>query len=286
MTNRTAIFLTMACALLLGACGVDSNFPEATGKGTIRAINMIETSPDLQFLIEERLISSVPYKGASSFREYDDLTYNFNVETFFAGADVNTRILRRNLDVMADRDYTFLIGGTVASPLLTLWETTKAEFADDSTLIRTRFAHTASTLDAVDYYFAADGVVPVMGEQVATLSFREISEPIDFETGAYAVTVTTAGDPADILYTSSAFNFAAQSDFIITPFDGDADDNAPFIVRAFGSLGTEISMLDSSFPATAEFLHGSLDLGVSDIYDDEMLTSQLVAGPCFSGLVC
>ena len=277
MINRYTILLTLTCALLLSACS-DSTFPSATGKGTVRAINAIETSPDLRFLIEERLISTVPYKGVSSFAEYDDLEYNFNIEAFFSGNTVNTRIATRHLDVVANQDYTFLISGSIAAPVITLWETSVSAPDANATVFRARFAHTSSSLAAVDYYFAAEGIAPILGEQVATLSFGEITDPVDLAAGAYVITITPAGDPTVTLYSSSATVFAEQSDFIIAAFDGDADDNAPIVVRAINSLGTAISMIDPSFAATVEFLHGSLDLGASDIYDDEALLSRLVDG--------
>ncbi len=275
--KQTVLLMTLAATALLVACTGESNLPVATGKANVRAINAIITSPNISFKIEERGISDVAYMGVSAQGRYDDLDYTFNFDVFFAGDTTNTRIASLHIDFIADQDYTLLISGTLTSPVITLWESTDRTFVQGDTVFQARFAHTSYTLGAVDYYFAAPGVAPVTGQQVATLSFGEITGPIDLETGLYVITITTAGDPLDILYTSAESQILAQSDLIITPFDGDADDVAPVIVRALSTLGTAFSMPDTSFPATVEFLHGSFDLGPSDIYDDEALLSQVTA---------
>lgn len=273
-----ALPMILAATLMLGACVGDSNLPVATGKASIRAVNAIITSPDISFRIEERAIGDVTYKGVSPQGRYDDLDYTFNFDVFFAGDTTTTRIASEHIDFIADQDYTLLISGTLTNPVVTLWESTIRTFDASDTIFQARFAHTSYTLGAVDYYFAAPGVAPVMDQQVATLSFGEITDPVDLESGLYVITITTAGDPLDILYTSAESQVLAQSDLIITPFDGDADDIAPVIVRALSTLGAAFSMPDTSFPATVEFLHGSLDLGPSDVYEDETLLSQVIAG--------
>ncbi len=42
-----------------------------------------------------------------------------------------------------------------------------------------------------------------------------------------------------------------------------------------------MKMSDNSFPATVEFVHASIDLGLSDIYDDDVLTSLIVSDHAF-----
>lgn len=282
--KQTVLLLALAGALLLGACVGDSKLPVATGKANIRAINAIMASPNISFKIEERAIGDVGYKNVSSQGRYDDLDYTFNFEVFFAGDAAPTRIASQHIDFIADQDYTLLISGTLTSPVVTLWETADRIFDADDTVFQARFAHTSNTLGTVDYYLAAAGVTPVTGEEVATLSFGEITDPIDFESGPYVITITTAGDPLDILYTSDESQILARSNLIITPFDGDADDVAPVVVRALSTLGTAFTLPDSSYPATVEFLHASPDLGTSDIYDDETLLSQVVSGHSYLDL--
>jgi len=274
--KRILILLSCAAALLLGACGKDSSLPSATGKASVRAINAIKTSQEFNFLIEQRLISSVAYTSVSSPARYDDLDYTFNIEVFYPGETGFRRIASRFIDFEANKDYTLLVSGSLASPTLTLWEDDERAFDAADTVFEAKFAHTAESLGALDYYFADPTIVPALGSQAATLSFGEISPPVDFEAGDFVLTITTAGNPGDVVFVSDTSALSAQATYIITPFDGDAGDTAPVLVRAINTSGNSLALPDSRFPPTIEFVNASLGLGASDIYDDEMLTSRIV----------
>lgn len=281
---KIAALIALGSTFLLAACGGDSKLPNPTGKGTVRAINAISTSPPLDFMIEESNIGSVAYKNVSEVRRWDDFSYNFSFDVLYAGDLERTRIATQELQVVAEQDYTFLISGSIDMPTLTLWESSERVFAADTTVLQIRFAHTANSIGPVDYYFADAAIVPALGEEAATLSFGEIAEPIDFEAGSYVLTITTAGNPADVLYTSSESAYTAASNLIISPFDGDENDLAPLVVRAFNSAGNVSTLGDPAFPPVVEFLNASLDLGTVDIYDDTDLTSLLVEDHTFKQL--
>lgn len=279
----TRFFVLLACAgtVLLGACSDGSALPTATGKAGILAINAIEASPEINFLIEVRAIGTIPYKAMSILQEYDDLDYTFNFDVFFSGGTTTTRIASQHIDFVADQTYTLLIGGTLANPIVTMWEAVAPSFDANATVLQVTFAHTSSVLGMVDYYFAAPGVAPVLGEEVATLSIGENTQPAMFEAGDYVMTITASGDPGNVLYTSVTVSFVAQTVLTILPFDGDFDDTAPVVVRALGAGGAAVTMADNSFPSTVEFVHASIDLGLSDIYDDDVLTSLIVSDHAF-----
>jgi len=270
--------------LLLGACVNESSLPVATGKASVRAINAIEASPDIVFLIEERSLGQISYKDMSSLQQYDDLDYTFNFDIRYAGDSENTRIVSQPISFVADQDYTLLISGTLANAAITVWEGAQRTFDADVTVFQANFAHASNLLGTVDYYFAASGIAPVMGAAVATLSFGEAAPPMDFEAGDYVMIITTAGDPGDVLFTSIQTSFGAGGVITILPFDGDADDNAPVLVRAITVLGTATTMASVDHAATVQFLHASFELGISDIYNDEMLTSQVIANHAFKEL--
>lgn len=279
--KRILLPLAAAATLLLGACGSDSSLPEATGKASIRAINAISTSQEINFLIEERSLGSVPYQGGSNPSEYDDLEYTFNFDVFYAGEADFRRIASQFLDIQANKEYTFLISGVLASPTITVWQDDKREFDAADTVFAAKFAHASPTLGTVDYYFAEAGVAPALGSQVATLSPGEISPAADFPAGDFVLTITAAGDPGDVVYTSDTNTFAAGDTIILATFDGDASDTAPVFVRGLSNLGANIALPDVNFPPTVQFVNGSLDLRSVDIYDDELLTSLRVANHAF-----
>lgn len=280
------IFLLLSCAgvLVLGACGSDSGFPEATGKGSVRAINAVLTSPEIDFFIEERILGQIAYKQGSTTARYDDLEYTFNFDVLYAGETSRTRFARQFIDVEANKDYTLLVSGSLANPTITVWEGEEASFEETDTVFEARFAHAAASQGALDYYFASPGVAPALGEQVATLAFGEVTVAANLATDDYVLTITVAGDPTAVVYTSNTVAFPARAAYIITSFDGDAIDNGPIFVRAINVLGAAIGMPDANSPPSVEFVNASMDLGTSDIYDDESLTSLRVANHAYLDL--
>ncbi len=279
--KRTFLPLALLGALLIGACSGDTGLPEATGKASIRAINAIPTSQEISFLIEERLIGTAPYQGITSKAEYDDLEYTFNVEAFYADGTDFRRFASQFLDVEANKDYTFLVSGDLASPTITVWQDDEREFDETDTVFAASFSHASASLGDLDYYFADSSIAPALGNEVATLSNGEISAVIDFPAGDFVLTITTAGDPGDVVYTSSTTTFIARDTIIFTSFDGDISDTAPVFVRGFSNFGANVALPDINFPPTVQFVNASMDLGNVDIYDDETLTSQRVANHGF-----
>jgi len=269
------IFAGLA-VLLLAACGNDSDLPEASGKATFRAINAIPTSGEISFRIEERGIGTANYKEVTAASAWDDLTYNFNFEVFFAGNLELTRIASQFVDAAAGRDYTFMISGSVASPTISVFEDEFREFDEAETVFASKFVHASASMGVLDYYFADPATPPAPGEQAATLSFGEISAAADFAAGDYVLTITTAGDHTDVVYQSDSVLFASRNTQFVTLFDGDANDSGPLIARALPAVGLSVSMPDPSYPARVEFINISMDLGAADIYDDELLTSLIL----------
>lgn len=282
--NSSLNFSVLLTAGLLFACTDGTSLPTPTGKATISAINAIDASPSISFRIEEASIEAIAYRSASTAVSYDDLEYTFNFDVLFAGDIRLTRIASRSIDVIADQHYLFLATGTLAAPNLALLEFERRVFTTEETVFQARFAHTLDAVGNVDVYFAAAGVAPVLGEQQATLSLGDISDPVELEAGALAVTITTSNDPTDILFQSDPGNVAAGSELIVTAFDGDGSDTGPVVVRGLNIAGGAVGFPDPLFPPTVQFLGAARDLGSSDVYDDEALTSQVLANHSFQEL--
>ncbi|NNC76861.1 MAG: DUF4397 domain-containing protein [Woeseiaceae bacterium] len=271
--------ITIASLLfIIGACAEDSSLPNPTGKGTVRGINAVKGSPDISFLIEERLIESLPYKSISGSTRWDDFQYVFNFDTQILGESSLRRIASITQKVDPSRDYTFVASGSLTSPTVSVWETDERTFDDTDTVFEVQLGHAAESLGAVDVYLAADGVVPVVGEERGTLNFGEILDAADFESAEFVLTITAAGDPATVLYQSDSVIYGERGAFIVSLLDGDETDLAPYTVRRFNKNGGGISALpDVRFPPTVRFIQASIDLAPADVYDDEMLTSQILS---------
>jgi hypothetical protein len=274
------VLLAIIAAATVAGCGGESALPEATGDGVIRMINAIPTSPEIGFLIEERTLGSVAYKSNSSPQRWDDLSYTFNFEISRPLVS-NTRIASRLLDVVRDTEYTFVVRGSVDAATVDVWEIPERSFSGSETVFEMRMGHAADALGAVDVYLAPESAAPALGDLVATLAPGEVSTPADVEQAIYVVTITSAGEPADMLYQSVPTQIVSSQSVLITVFEGDANDTAPVTIRIFNGQGLSSALPDARFPPTARFVHATRDLGTSDIYDDEALQNRIVENFAF-----
>jgi hypothetical protein len=280
--KRYPILAVCVAAVILGACAKESSLPKATGEAAIRALNAIPASPEMVFLIEERVIGSATTKAVTATSIYDDLTYTFNFQTLLAGDSTTTRVASQFLNVEADKDYTFVVSGALATPDITIWEADQREWTGTETAFEARMAHVAETLGSIDIYLADPVIPPTLGSQIATLAFGEIAAPVNFEAGEYVMTITPAGDDTTILFVSDPVTILAQSQYIMTVFDGDENDLAPISVRLFNiSGGGSGALVDSRFPPQMRFIHGGLNFGDADIYIDDPLTVPVVTDHAF-----
>lgn len=284
MTRISRILLAVIVAITIGACGSDSQLPVATGKGTIRMINAVPTSPDIVFLIEERRIATVGYRDNSAAQEWDDLEYTFNFEYTRQLAVDPTRIASQFLDVVRDTDYTLVLRGSLEAPAVDIWEIAERSFTEADTVFEMRLGHAADVLGPIDVYVGPEGVAPAPGGQVATLAPGEVSVPSDAEAGTYVITATTAGDAADILFESVPAQIVAGQSVLITFLEGVGIDTAPVIARIFDQAGASSTLTDARFPPTARFVHATTDLGTSDIYNDDDLQNRIVAALAFGDI--
>ena len=283
--KRYFILAVCAAAVLQSACSGESAFPEATGDSNVRAINTIPTAPAFSFLIEERFIGNVEFATASITNAYDDLDYTFNFEVALAGNTTRTRVASQFLDVVRDKDYTFVISGNIATPTIALWESDRRTWEGDETVFEVRFAHAASSLGDIDVYFseATDPpTAPVPGAAQGTLAFGEFVPAADFAGGEYILTVTPAGDETTILYQSDPFTPRNATSIVMTVFDSDASDLTPVTVSLVNATdGGSSRLLDSRSQPTLRFFHASIDAGNTDIYVEDPLVTPRVSDHAF-----
>lgn len=282
--KRAFLPLLLAATILYG-CSSESSLPTPTGEGVIRSFNAVPGSPEITFLIEEcparpvrQCRGGMAYRSAVALGEWDDFAYNFNFEIRLPGETENRRVATEFLDIVADRDYTLVLTGDAEAPDVTVWEADVRAWSDTETVFDARFGHTSATLGPVDVYLNAPGIAPAVGEQIGTLNFGEVLPPADYEAGDYVITVTAAGDPATVHYQSDTLALVAQVQVTYTIVDGDETTTAPHVLVALPANGGAVAFVDDRFPATIRFLHGVIDAGAVDIYDDEMLTNAIVTG--------
>ena len=279
----------LAFALMaVAACSGESNLPNPTGKGTVRTINAIAASPLVGFRIEERLIGTVGVQDVTGATRWDDFDYIFNFEAGFLGELAARTVASQALKIETGRDYSFVLTGDITAPAVTIWEGSERGWDGSETVFELRFGNAAPLLSAlgpVDVFLAPAGTAPVAGEQIATLDFGETMPAIDMEAIEYVITVTRAGDPLlTPLYQSNPSTYVAQTSVIIPFFDGDEKGTAPVIARAINTTGPSVLLPDANALPTIRFIQASFDLANSDVYDDALLTNQILSDHAFGDI--
>ncbi len=274
---RTLSVSAIAVAILSGCS--ETALQEATGKGSINAINAMPASPTIAFLIEERALGSIGYKSSIGAQPFDDLSYNFNFDYILLGDASATRLATQFIDVVADTDYTLVISGSIAAPVITQWERPEREWTGDETVFEVAFAHLSPVLGDVDVYLAPTGIPPVLGEERAKLSNGDLQPEIDLESGEIEIIITGRDDPTMILYQSDPTFLAAQISYTVSIFDADPSIPGNISVRIISRDGLNVEVPDSNFLPTLRTVHVSFGTVNFDIYRDQDFTA-----PIFSDL--
>jgi hypothetical protein len=138
-----SLIVTALAALSLAAC-TETNLPTASGKGNLRGINAIISAPDVLFLVEERALGGLAYKGGTSTR-FDNLSYNINFDVLFPGDATRTRIATDFVEVVANTEYIFALTGALATPTLVRVEFAERQWTGTETVFEARAFHLAAT---------------------------------------------------------------------------------------------------------------------------------------------
>jgi len=279
--RKTLFILGGIAALLLSACTGESGRPVATGEGMVRAINAIPTAPPYAFLIEERSLALVDYATASGQASFDDLEYIFNFEVRLPDEILAQRVASSAVKVEKEFETTFVISGDTEAPTIIVWEQPIRIWTDTDSGMQARFGHTAASLGSIDVYFAPPGIPPAAGQAVGTLSFGEILAGTEYPASEHIYTITSAGNPGDILFTSPGIDPGDRIGFLITVFDATANDPGPLAARfMIDGLGTT-TLPDAGVSSTVRFVHAAATLETSDVYTDELLLDQIVSNHAF-----
>jgi len=252
----------LAVLLTLSACA-ESTRPEATGKGRVRGINSVVTSPELIFVIEERPQGNVNYRAVSGFTEWDDLSYNFNFDLLPPDQNEPDRIASALVNVLANTEHTIVLTGTLANPSILAWEEPEREWTGTETVFEVDFFHVSPLLGDVDVYYAIEGTVPVLGNEIATLSNGDRVPYVELPEGDYELFVTAPDDPATVIFQSSALTRLPAERVSIGLFDTDPSIVSPIGVNVIFDGGAAQALTDVNSSPQIRLSHASV--GVENI---------------------
>lgn len=290
--KKSTLKLVVALSLnfLIGACsaGGSPGSEEATGKGAIRALHAIPDLGPVTFLIEETALAEVDFKQVSGTESFDNITFVFNFDILLPNDSDVTRLASREVTVVEDIEFTFILSGSLEAPEIILWEQFRRDWiaaladADTNdttiTILDLSFGHLARDLGALDFYIAEPGTLPVPGNQIASLAFGDLQESIELEAGTYQLVVTDSGMPSDFLFASEAFSLTSARSVAVVVMDGDDSSTGSFSVRLLGE-GTGTELIDINAVSTMRVVHAALNTDELDL-----VVGDQFASPLFSGL--
>ena len=99
--------ILVAGLVALSGCG--SSGVEAPADGRMRAVNLVSSRVQIEFLRVERTEATLAYKQNSGLLRANEDTYTFNVEVTQPGDLDPTRVFTTTQSIVADRDTTFVI---------------------------------------------------------------------------------------------------------------------------------------------------------------------------------
>ncbi len=285
--NNIIIVLALFTSLCSGCSDPSSNIEEATGEGSISALHAISDLGPVSFLIEETTLANIDYKEFSGITEFDDLTYNFNFDIFLPENTDSTRMVTREVSVVADTAYTFVLTGSLANPEIILWEQSDrdwqavlddaADNGTDVTILDVAFGHLANNAGDLDIYMSTPGIVPVPGNQIATVAFGGLQDSIETESGEYQIIVTDAGDPDNYLFASEPFTLASALSISFVVMEPDDSGDPSLVVRVLGS-GTGTELIDINATSTMRVVHAADNTGALDVIIGDQFATPFLSG--------
>jgi Domain of unknown function (DUF4397) len=276
-----SVFLLVLGALAASGCA-ESTRPVATGKGNIRGLNAAVTTPDIAFLLEERVIALTRYKETTPLRTFDDLEYTANFDYQFFGDLTASRLASIPFKLEKDTGYLFIFIGSLAAPDALTWENPVRTWEDTDTVMEIRFGHLSPQLGEVDMYFAAPGTAPVLGEARATLTFGNHSPIIELPEGQYEYIITSKDDPADILFRSRAVTYLPRTGYLVSTFDSDPSITSAISVRAITRAGASAELANVNAPPVLRTFHGAITAGPFDLYRDGDFSAPWIANVAYA----
>ncbi len=198
-------FAVLLAALTLIGCDQGQKAPVKTH---VRIVNAAPNFAQLWYQREQPTNESpeaLTFKSVTA-HDYDADTYDFFVYQRRVGTSELLDTWTWIKQLVADTQYTFVLAETAGkiSPQIVEYSGKLANSNDTQIAV----VHAGETLPAMDVYMQAPGVGIAGATPRGTVSFLGRIAPKTFASGDYEVTLTAAGDPSNVLFTSSTVNLA------------------------------------------------------------------------------
>jgi len=272
-------------ALALASTGCNSNGRTNPPDTFVRVLNVVPSRPSLNYRREQITLTNastnLPFQGAAtSDFVYDEDTYNFSVSAIDPAASVPTQIDVDGFShkVVAGTLYTFVFiesGGVVEHAILE-----QPRVPSDKANAQVQALNGDEQLPAVDVYLETSGSGIAGATPWGTIGFRESIASKEVAAGVYELTVTEAGNAANVLFTTQPFTVdsTTSTTLVLSPDAGEGI--APFSVVLLNGAGAT-PLTDPSFPTYVRALNGATDQAPRDVAFNSQFTPPLLSAAAF-----
>ncbi|UCG73056.1 MAG: DUF4397 domain-containing protein [Chromatiales bacterium] len=278
MMRRFAPFL-MLCAAMAGCDDLSDSL------GSQGAFQTLHAVPDLQattYFIRETPFATLDYIGNTSLLQVGTGTYPLRYEVRRPNETELDVLLRVDVPVDANREYTYVLSGTAAAVDFITWERAARAFTDDS-ILATEYGHAALGFGPVDFYLEAPGANLPGATPRASLAYQEELSDVDVAPGDYVLTVTTQGQVGDVLFQSDTFTLTERTNVLFALLSGADQGTAPLLVRVLGDPFI-VTLQDALSDPGLRAAHSVLNDGNVDFVVNDDFASPLISDVAFKGV--
>ena len=276
--RRCAVVLVSLISLWLGSCG---NLSDTLGpEGSLRSLHAV---PDLWqglFYVRDVFQGTTEYGGATGLLRVGEDLYPFRLDVRVPGAS-NRVALSFDQQIDAGQQYTFVFSGSEASPTVTVWQWAEQQFSGSAA--GASFGHAGQSLGSVDVYLEAPGTNLATATPRATLAFGQHAQDLALVSGQYELTVTSPGNPAGVLFQSTAFDLPGGAFPTFAILDSAGQYASTVIVRALDLSGVTL-LEDAANPPTLRGMHAAFGQGNIDIAVNNQFAPPLIGNLAFKGI--
>lgn len=275
MNLRLVASCGFVCAALL-ISGCDDGRP-TPGKVSVQVANVAPGFAHLTFRREQedpRLDIGLSFRDAQP-AIYDADTYDFNIfERTLSNADPGrTWTFAQKLE--SNTHYTFVLT-EVAGEVHPVVVASPAVPVSDAQIVA---LNAASGLPPIDLYLERSGVGIAGATPRGTFSAPEQLAPLTLPSGDYQLFLTAAGNPADVLLTSGAFNLTAGTTLTLVVANDGGQGTAQVSALLLG--GATQVLFDINAPSELRAVNGATDQAPRDLAIDSQFSPPLFSAMPF-----
>jgi len=278
MARFSKLMVVLLSAVFLAACGDDDDNPPP--EANLRIAHASADAPNVDVYLEkDKILSNVPYTGASEFLSVFAKKRNLIVTP--AGAST-PQVIDSTITLTSDSFTTVVVVGSLTKgtiePLL---------ISEDGTVpaagkLKLRAGHAAPDVPAVDIYVTAPGAdLAAATPAVANAAYKDVSGVLQIPQGDYRIRATLAGTKT-VAYDSGAVSLAAGMDLVALAVPASTGNSPVQLLVLTRATGTPRLVIPDA-TSLVRVMHASPDAPAVDVLVDNIVALTNVPYPAASG---